>query len=619
MKLGAESVMRLFQLVALSVLLSFVGPSASAQKAAAPPPPPPKKSGAAAAPSHAVPAAPHAAAAASDPAATAAARPASHDSASHSTGNSRTTAGANASGSRPMGNGGNTNHVNNSASKRNAPAPKPAPPSNETTIRDITPNSASGSAGANSKGTGSSAPANGKTAWGAPANKNAANANHVNNQPGTHPLPNGGTRIVKANGSAVEKNKSGKVTAVTTAKGVTVRLDAHGHAATIHDGHGTTISRGPHGERRVESVRADNSRLVSTGHHRGFAEQRFTQGGRDYARRTYYDHGHMFVRVYQPYFYGGYPFYSYVPAFYFGPAYYGWAYGGWAVPVQYTWGWYGSPWFTPYGYYFSPYAAYPAPAFWLADYAIAASLQAGDETGSDDTGSDGTGSSSLRQQAGLVLASARLGDHIGAQIGDQIGDQNGGASAVMSKELKDTIAKQVKTILENEKAAAATVGNLPTDEDAEQVPPSLDPRFKLFIASSSLSLDTDDGTCALTAGDIVRRTADTPDANNTVAVEVASSKKDDCAMGTASRIALDDLEEMHDSFRQKIDDGLKSLSEKQGKGGIPSGPAAVVHRQHEGEATPDPAVESDLKKQQQAADATEKDVQDISPDGGSTD
>jgi hypothetical protein len=44
-----------------------------------------------------------------------------------------------------------------------------------------------------------------------------------------------------------------------------------------------------------------------------------------------------------------------------------------------------------------------------------------------------------------------------------------------------------------------------------------------------------------------------------------------------------------------------------------------VHRQAEGEATPDPAVKSDLEKQQQAADATEKDVQDISPDGGSTD
>jgi hypothetical protein len=218
-----------------------------------------------------------------------------------------------------------------------------------------------------------------------------------------------------------------------------------------------------------------------------------------------------------------------------------------------------------------------------------------------------TGSASLRHEAGFVLASVHPDD------------QNGGASVVMNKELKDMIAKQVKIIIAGEKAAAAAQGNLPPDEDAEQVPPSLDPRFKLFIASSSLSLDTDDGECALTAGDIVRRTEDTPDADGTVAVEVVSSKRDDCAVGTASRMALDDLEEMHDSFRQKVDDGLKSLSENQGKGGIPNGPAATVHPLPEGETTLDPTVESDLEKQQQAADATEKDVQDISPDGGSAD
>jgi|HubBroStandDraft_6_1064221.scaffolds.fasta_scaffold05107_6 hypothetical protein len=606
MKPGPESVIRLFQLLALTVLLGLLPPSASAQKGAPPPPPPPKKS--APAPSHPAPAP--------------ASHPSGHDNPGHpggapaaghsggdngkmgnggshdgktntnNTANGHTSTGPNAGGNRPMGNVGNANHANNNANNRN----NPAPPANETTVRDITPNSASGKSGANSKVTGNSPPSNAKTAWGAPANKNAANANRVNNQPGTHPLPNGGTRIVKANGSAVEKNKDGKVTGVTTAKGVTVKLDAHGHPAAIHDGHTTTISRGPHGERRVETLRADRSRLVSTGRHRGFAEQRFTQGGKDYARRSYYDHGHTFARVYHPYFYGGYPFYSYVPTFYYGPAYYGWAYNGWPVPVPYTWGWYRSPWFAPYGYYFSPYAAYPAPAFWIADYAIAASLQAAAEE---------TGSASLRHQAGVVLASAHPDD------------QNGGASVVMSKELKDTIAQQVKIIIADEKTAAAAQGNLPPDEDADQVPPSLDPRFKLFIAFSSLSLDTNDGACALTAGDIVRRTEDTPDANNTLSVEVVSSKKDDCAVGTASRMALDDLEEMHDSFRQKIDDGLKSLSENQGKGGIPNGPAATVHPLPEGETTPDPTVESDLEKQQQAADATEKDVQDISPDSGS--
>lgn len=597
MKLGPESVVRFFQLLALTILLSLLPPSASAQKGAPPPPPPPKKSAPAPAPRPA-------------PAPAPAPRPENHEtgnSGSHdvkantnNSANVHAPSGPNAGGNRTAGNAGNAgnaNHANKNTNNRNNPAPAPKP-ANETTIRDITPNSASGKSGANSKAAGNSPPPNGKTAWSAPANKNAANANRASNQPGTHPLPNGGTRIVRANGSAVEKNKDGKVTGVTTAKGVTVRFDAHGHPAAIHDAHGTSISRGPHGERRVETVRADHSRLVSTGRQRGFVEQHFMQGGRDYARRSYYDHRRVFARVYQPYFYGGYPFYTYIPPFYYGPAFYGWAYNGWPVPVAYTWGWYGAPWFAPYGYYFSPYPVYAAPAFWITDYAIAASLQAAAEE---------AGSASTRHEPGFVLASARLDD------------QNGGASVVMNKELKDMIAKQVKIIIADEKAAVAALGNLPSDEDAEQLPPSLDPRFKLFMASSSLSLDTNDGACALTAGDIVRRTGETPDADNTVGVEVASSKKDDCAVGTASRMALDDLEEMHDSFRQKVDDGLKSLSESQGKGGIPSGPAATVHPLVEGEATPDPAVESDLEKQQQAADATEKDVQDISPDAGSTD
>jgi len=86
-----------------------------------------------------------------------------------------------------------------------------------------------------------------------------------------------------------------------------------------------------------------------------------------------------------------------------------------------------------------------------------------------------------------------------------------------------------------------------------------------------------------------------------------------------SRLKLDDLEEMHDSLREKVDDGLKSLSENQGKGGIPRGPATTVHTVPEGQADPDPTVESDLKKQQEAADATEKDVQEASSESGSAD
>jgi hypothetical protein len=634
MKPGPESVVRFFQPLTLILLLILLPPIASAQQkkppAPAPTPAPAPKS--APAPHPAPAPAQHliggggiagkpgdAPTGRPDGAPGANSRTASGVSAGRNrtnttgTTNSKTAGGA-AGANRTNTNTNNRSNTTGPTNSRTTPNPTTvrtvAP--NPTTVRPVTPNATGGNAGANSKVTGgknagmartnsSTAATGGKAGAAGSTSKGASsNASRANNQPGTHPLPNGGSRTVRSNGSAVERNKSGKVTGVTTSKGVTAKLDAHGHPAAIHDGHGTSISRGPHGERRVETVHSDHSRLVSTGRHSGYDERRFTRGGQEYARRSYYDNGHYYARVYLPYYYGGYPYYGYIPPLYYGPAYYGWVYNPWAVPVAFTWGWYGAPWYAPYGYYFYPYPVYPAPAFWLTDYAIAASLRAGAEEAE---------SGSLESEPGFVLASA----HPDEQKKD-------GGSVVMTKELKDSIAKQVKIIIADEKAAAAAQGNLPPDDDgAEKVPPSLDPRFTLFIAFSSLSMDTDDGACALTAGDIVRRAKDGADADYTVAVEVVSSKSGDCAVGTASRMQVDDLEEMHDSFRQKVDDGLKSLSENQGKGGIPRGPATNPHVVPEGQADPDLTVEDNLKKQQEAADATEKDVRDASPDNGSAD
>ena len=95
---------------------------------------------------------------------------------------------------------------------------------------------------------------------------------------------------------------------------------------------------------------------------------------------------------------------------------------------------------------------------------------------------------------------------------------------------------------------------------------------------------------------------------------MVSSKNGDCPVGTTARLAVDDLEEMHDNFRQKVDNGLKSLSENQGKNGIPAGPAANPRQVPEGQADPDTTVADELKKQQAAADETEKEIKDASSD-----
>jgi hypothetical protein len=375
-------------------------------------------------------------------------------------------------------------------------------------------------------------------------------------------------------------------------------MDVRGRATAIRDGKGMAINRGPHGERRIETTYADHSRLVSTGKQSGYLERHFNRGGHEFAQRSYYHNGHYYTRVYVPYYYGGYAYYGYIPTVYYEPVFYGWVYNPWPAPVPYAWGWYGAPWFAPFGYYFAPYPVYPGPAFWLADFALVESLRlAAEETESGD----------LRGGAGLVYVSARVSQQ-----------NQGQGSPLVTPAIKDEIAEQVKQIIADEKDAAARQRNAgagPVTTPA--VPPSLDPRFSLFIVSSGLSLDMDTAACSITPGDILRRKDYTPDGNDAVAIEVVSSQNGDCAVGMASRLKVDDLEEMHDNFREKVDDGLKSLLENQGKGGIPTGPAANPKQVPEGQSDPDLTVGDDLKKQQKSADEVENDIEAASSDSGS--
>jgi hypothetical protein len=109
----------------------------------------------------------------------------------------------------------------------------------------------------------------------------------------------------------------------------------------------------------------------------------------------------------------------------------------------------------------------------------------------------------------------------------------------------------------------------------------------------------------------------TPDSDNTVGVKVLSSKKSDCGMDSSPRIQVADLQEMHNRFREQLDNGLKTLADNKGKKGIPSGPAASGRKNPDGTAVPDLTATKDLQNQRQEADQTEKEVQQApSPTGG---
>ena len=200
----------------------------------------------------------------------------------------------------------------------------------------------------------------------------------------TSRLPGGGSRETRANGDTVDRNKLGNPTAVTTHGGAMAKFDQKGHISSVDfkstKGYDTKVSRSANGGRTVVSehvsARGEHITMVNTGPNRGYVDHTFTRNGQPYMRRTYVAGGHSYAVMYRGYYYGGRPYFAYVPGYYYAPGFYGWAYAPWGVPVAFAWGWGGAPWYGYSGYYFSPYAVYPGPAFWLTDYVVAENLQA---------------------------------------------------------------------------------------------------------------------------------------------------------------------------------------------------------------------------------------------------
>jgi hypothetical protein len=349
------------------------------------------------------------------------------------------------------------------------------------------------------------------------------------------------------------------------------------------------------------------------GPHRGFSQRAYySRGGRTYVQRTYFVGGRRYAYAYRSYYYGGRPYYGYAPAYYYQPVYYGWAYNPWPQPVYYNWGYAGNPWYGYYGNYYSPYPAYPTASSWLTDYMISENLKAAYEARENGkAGPDPVFGSDADFVASLWSGDFLINENLEAAYGGALYYAAGKASAspaqglspdvkqAIADELKDEIAAE-KTASENSQQAAAC---------GYQVPPALDPKHRIFVVSSNLDATTSGGQdCALTAGDVISRTDDTPDDDNNVDAVVKSSKKDECAVGATIGVDVSDLQEMHNHLRELMDSGLKTLADNSGKNGIPAAPDTST----KGGEVPPPAadtnVDSDLDQAQKDADQTEADV-----------
>ena len=387
---------------------------------------------------------------------------------------------------------------------------------------------------------------------------------------------------------------------VHTANGSVVRTRANGSRADVHDARrGMDIHHGLDGNRRVSVERADHSRVYTERGGRGYVQHPYNYHGREYGHRTYYDHGRYYDRYYNRYAYHGVYMDVYAPARYYPVGFYGWAYNPWAVPVAYSWGWGGAPWYGYYGAYFAPYPVYPSAAFWLTDYLIATSLQAAYTAAAV---------SNANAQAAAVAAA--------------------NAPPALTPDVKQLVADEVKRqiALENSEAAVNAQNQQPDPASSSIARMLSDNQPHVFIAGADLDLvDATGAECPISQGDIVEVVAAPPaDAEGATAVVLASKGGKECAKADHVTIAFNDLQDMQNHMRETIDTGMGDLQSKQGKGGLPAAPpsatAAPVQAAFTvGAPPPDQTASTEIAAQTQAADQAEQEVASAAPVSGPAD
>lgn len=390
--------------------------------------------------------------------------------------------------------------------------------------------------------------------------------------------------------------------------GGSANLRPNGQIRSINR-NGMQIHNNLRGGRTVVSEH-NGVRIVNRGGGGYVQHSYMNRGGHSYYSRTYYDHGVYRAGIYRGYYWGGHQYYGYHPGLWFHPGFYGWGWHPWGAPLYWGvgfggWGWAGAPWYGFYGGWWTPYPFYAGPAFWLTDYLIASELQSAYAAQYNTAA------------GGYDQGPANYGDSGG---GGQAANSN---QVTLSPEVKEAIAEEVKAQLQQQEQQAPSQG-FGSDSGAaaapsndNQVPPALDPARRTFVVDNAISVVSDGQECELTGGDVITRLTDTPDSNQQVTASVSASKKGECGQGKPVLVSVDDLQEMHNHFEEQLNNGLKTLAEKQGTGGMPKAPDASTVASDIPAPQPDQNASKDLSDQQAQADQAEAQAkQDAAASGG---
>ena len=323
--------------------------------------------------------------------------------------------------------------------------------------------------------------------------------------------------------------------------GGSARQPGSARTPVIHGEH--AVYRGPNNRVSAERRLTDGRLVHADGRGRGYIHSEYAYGGHRVYQRVYYVNGRPYPRYYSPYFYHGVEISVYAPPRYYAAGFYGWAYNPWAVPVVYSWGFAATPWYGYYRGYFSPYPSYASPALWLTDYVIANNLEQAYQ----------------------------------AQRETQQQMQPQQADAPMPPDVKQQIAEEVKRqiALENNERQTAENG-LPDPASSGVARMFQDNTTHVFVVAAPLNVDSLAGQCPVTEGDVLQLTpSQGPGADGLANVVVLASKGQDCQRGSTIMVGVADLQDMQNAMRQTIDQGMGTLQQNQGKGGLPPIPASA--------------------------------------------
>jgi len=360
---------------------------------------------------------------------------------------------------------------------------------------------------------------------------------------------------------------------VRTREGGEIRRTPAGAIREVRTPGGAVIRHSPSGVRQVEVVRPGGRVIVANATGRaGYIQRPLEVRGHAYVQRTYIVNGVPHASMYRPWFHGGREYHVYMPHHHYRPAFYSWCYSPWARPVAYRWGWSSRPWYGYYGGYFAPYPVYRSPAFWLADFIIAASLE-----------------SAYMAQNVTVSAPPVMYD----------------TSTGMSPEVKDAIAEEVRRQMDQARADQDAGG-------ASAPPPIFTSRGpRIFVVAAGVMAYSGDRECSLVEGDVLQLSQTPAQDAEWAEVRVLSTRGASCPRGSYVSVRTTDLQEMQNTLQASMERGLAKLQTEQGRDGIPALPASAIGTEnafYAQDLQPDADAQAELSRAVSEANSSERNL-----------